>query len=1058
MDLKRRLPQLLRFVRRFVILEPGLSSDGRAGAWTCAGAWTRVLRTLLVLAMVTSWVHAENLTPPLPDSYLSEVWNREHGLPQISVLALAQAADGYLWLGTEEGLVRFDGTDVIVHNRANTPELRSHYIKALHADEAGDLWVGTEDGLLRLRKGKARLFTEDDGLVHPFIQTLHEDAQGRLWIGTLGGVGLLEDGSFRSFTTEDGLPHDIVHSFADAEEGLWIGTEAGLAFLDAQGGIQGVEAALPELRVLALHHDPDGTLWIGTHQGLVRLDGERSTVYSTADGLADPRVNVLFRDQSGDLWVGTDGSGLHRFRGEEWTVLGREQGLPDGTIRAMMEDREGNLWVGTYLGGLVRLRLGMVSYFGVPEGLVNDIAWAVYQDRSQQIWISTNGGLTCLRRDGTSRSFTTAEGLPNNDVRSVAEDRRGRLWIGTTHGMARFDDTVSLDPQSLSAVSISPEIDQAIIRTVLEDSAGNLWITTLGAGAHRLSPSGELRSWTKEEGLPSNEIRAFLEDSAGVFWAGTGDGLARLDGERFETMSMPSLQEQIFALHEDQEGALWVGILDGAVARLKDGKLTSFGTVQGLPEQRIHSILTDAHSDLWLTGNDGIFHVTGETVSQVLLGQRTTVDVMALSESHGMRSGECNGMGSSPSLRSGDGRLWFACIGGAAVVSPAQSSRNEIVPAVHLQRVLVGDQRLDPDVPAELAPGTRDLEFHFASLSLRAPERNQYRYRLEGFDEDWVESHQRSVRYTNLDPGKYRFRVLASNDDGVWNEEGAEFNVTLKPAFYQTGLFLILSLVSAALGLRFLHGLRMQHVLRLKLKRHRIAMLETQISEMERFTYAVSHDLKSPLVTIRGFAGYAGKGLEKGKTEQVHKDLQKIDHAASKMQLMLDELLELSRSGRVIEEDQEVHFGQLAREVAELIEGRIHAAGATVVIAENLPIVHGDRKRLHQVLQNLIDNAVKFTGDQTAPRIEVGVRHKSGDAVLFVRDNGAGIPADQLAKVFETFHRLDSKVEGSGLGLALVQRVVEAHGGRIWAESQGPGFGSTFCFTLPGRRDRPDAF
>ncbi len=1056
-DQKRFLLSLKRSAR------PDRESNPRSAMGFCVGLL--MISTSLLLPLGTL---AQLTIPPLPEGHIFQIWDREDGLPQISVLALAQDTDGFLWLGTEDGLVRFDGIEMKVFDRDNTPELRSQYINELLAPPDGGLWIGTEEGLVRLKDGRFEAFDQSDGLRNDFTRSLHLDVEGRLWIGTVGGLSRFDGNSFHSFTTDQGLPHDAVFAVTDdGAEGLWAGTENGLAHLDARGRVDALDLALPHPSVTALLHDSRGRLWIGTHQGLAYFQDGQLTSFaspaptsqgSAARELADAVISDFFEDRQGDVWVGTDGRGLFRFRSGEWTAFRRRDGLPHDTIRGVIEDHEGNLWIGTYLGGLGRMRTSAISVFGDLEGLVDNIAWTVYQDRSERVWVGTNGGLTCIRRDGSSRSFTTADGLPENDVRTVFEDRQGRVWIGTTRGLARFDKPDELDPRFLNPFPLHPDIDRATIRSVTDSTDGSLWISTLGTGLHRIGPELAVESWTAKNGLPSNEIRAFLEDSAGIFWIGTSNGLVEARNGVILKRPEPSLRVQIFALHEDLQGAIWVGVTSGRVSRIQDGEVTTFGAAQGLPDHRIHSVLTDRKGDLWVTHNDGIYRVVRDQLDRVANGSLQTLEITAFDESHGMRSSECNGLGRPASLETLDGRLWFTCIGGAAVLNPAVRVRNDVPPAVHILEVSADQQTLDSNRPAELPSNTREIEFRFAALSYQAPERNRYRYRLEGFDEQWVEGKERSARYTNLDPGAYGFRLVAANNDGVWNEHGDTFEFSIRPAFYQTGIFLVGCVLLAGLGVRFFHRRRMRRVLRRRLKSNKVEMLEAQIVEMERFTYAVSHDLKSPLVTIRSFADDAAHGLKSQSTDatvDVHKvteDLHTIELAADKMQQMLDELLELSRSGRVVAEEEEIPLHELAREVVGLISGRIQSAGAEVVISDELPTVRADRRRLRQAFQNLIDNAVKFSATQETPRVEIGRRGDPNQPIFFVRDNGSGIPLNQLEKIFQTFHRLNPKVEGTGMGLALVRRVIEAHGGTIWAESDGPGHGATFCFTLPDRQ------
>ncbi len=1036
-----------------------------------------MVRTAIAMAVLLSaqgWSDAARgeTIPPLPEQNAFELWQREQGLPQVSVLAIVQDDRGYLWLATEEGLVRFDGIRFTLFDRDNTPAIGSSYVEALVAGRDGGVWIATRAGLNRFEDGRFTSLTSADGLVDDGLQALYQDRGGQLWIGTAAGLSHLDGEALRNYTTADGLPHDTVWAIHEDRQGrLWIGTEGGLSRFDParptaanEGGNRfttyTTSQGLPHNHVQALYEDRQGRFWVGTLRGIVRFeDGSFIPVALREDG-TEPWVYTFLEDRSGNLWIGTD-DGLKRLRNGVRTSYTTAEGLPDNEVRTLLEDREGSLWFGTRHGGLGRLRKGKFSHFGTPEGLVDDVVWTIYQDRASNVWIGTNHGLTRLGAGGAVTSYTTADGLPGIDVRSLLEDREGDLWIGTyAHGLARLEDG------KFRTYTTADGLAAPGVLGIQQDRHGTLWIATDGGGLNRFK-DGRFTTYDTGDGVAGNVVKGLHQDDRGL-WIGTESGLTRYRNGSFTAFEgqRELADHRVRSIYDDGEGNLWIGTRQGGLSLYREGKITNFSVADGLFDHVAHLILEDDQGRLWITSNKGLSHVRKAELLDFAAGRISAIHSVAYSEADGLRTSEFNGGSQPAGTKTRDGRLWFPTIKGVAVLDPAKLTINEVPPPVRIEEVLV-DQRTVAAGPgdrrAELAPGAREFEFRYTALSFLAPERIRFRYRLEGFDDDWVEAgNRRTAFYTNLTPGSYRFRVIAANADGVWNEVGDAAELFLRPAFHQTWFFAPICLLAAALLAAGIYRLRVTGLLRRTLELQsmqdellaRNAEVETRNAEMERFIYTVSHDLKTPLVTIKGFLGYlrrdaAAVSTDPGAAERVDNDVARIGKAADTMHRLLEDLLELSRIGRLMNPPEAVALSELAEEAAELCAGRITEHGVAVAIDPAMPSVEGDRLRLLEVYQNLIDNAAKFLGEQPAPRVEIGARKDSGEVLCWVRDNGAGIDPRYLEKVFGLFERLDPEVPGTGVGLALVKRIVEVHGGRSWVESQGAGRGCTFYFTLP---------
>ncbi|MBI3131833.1 MAG: response regulator [Acidobacteria bacterium] len=719
--------------------------------------------------------------------FMHDVWQTEQGLPQNSVQAVLQTRDGYLWLGTQEGLVRFDGVRFTIYDRRNTPELGHNGVRCLLQDRAGALWIGTDGGLSRLEGGRWTRFTAADGLPEGQVWALMEDRRGSVWVGTLGGgVARMEGGRFVGQTAGGAHRWRRVNALREDRAGaVWMATEAGLVRLEsgaAQVFTPKDGLAHPDVR--ALLEGRDGSLWIGTVGGLNRLRDGKFTTLTRAQGLTNDLVYSLFEDRMGTLWIGTFGGGLNRLREGKLSAFTLKEGLSNDSIQALAGDQEGSLWIGTEGGGLNRLKEGKLSVIGTREGLTHDTIRAVLEDRRGTLWIGTQGGgLNALKEGGLS-AITPKQGLSNGIVRALAEGGDGSLWIGTYGGGVN-----QLKEGRLSAITTRQGLSNDNVRSMVVDRKGVLWVGTEGGGLNRVE-DGRVTVTTTREGLSNDSIHALAEDREGALWIATSRGLNRLKEGKLTVLTTAEglSNDLVLSLHEGVRGELWIGTYGGGLNRLKEGRLASITTRQGLFDDAVMTILEDDAGLLWMSCNKGIFSVPRREVEEAMEGRRARVTSTAYGTADGMRSAECNG-GQPAGWKTRDGRLWFPTIRGVVVVDPRRLPSNPIPPPVAIEEVLIDGKPAAPG-PLQLQPGTRTLEVHYTGLSFLAPEKVRFKYKLEGFDPEWVEAGgRRTAYYTALPHGAYAFRVLACNNDGLWSEAGPSLAVTVMPRLQERGWF-----------------------------------------------------------------------------------------------------------------------------------------------------------------------------------------------------------------------------------------------------------------------------
>ena len=1028
-----------------------------------SGPTIRALRlgATWVLSAALPWGAALALPPDKAlTQFVLDAWDLEDGLPQISVHAVVRSRDGFLWFATEEGLVRFDGAAFRIYDSANTPEIGHNSIWALLEDKKGTLWIGTYGGgLTTLSDGAFRRITKKEGLPSNSVRTLREDRSGAIWVGTDGGgLARVEDGPrITTFATPQGLPDDRVNSIAeDSAGGLWVGTDGGgLARLhDGSFSTFTSRQGLPDDEVNAVFVDGDGALWTGTDRGLARFEGGAFTRFTKKDGLPEDWVNAVMRDREGTLWVATTG-GLCRMRGGRFEAL-KGHGLPNDNILTLLEDPDGSLWFGTAGSGLARLKDGSASTWGPPEGLSYDITSTILEDRDGTLWIGTYGGGLNRLRDGRLTTLSTKDGLPDAAITALLQDRSGTLWVGTRRGLAR------LEGGSFRAVGAGDAASRAPVRALAEGADGSLWIGTYGAGVLR-SHDGTLARYGRDAGLSHEYVQSLYVDAGGTLWAGTdGGGLNRFEKDRFVPVGQSDGGPvNILSFFETPGGGFWVGT-DGGLCRLNEARLDCHGVRAGLVDI-VYRILEDGLGNLWLSCNKGVVRIAQRDLEDLAAGRRATLDAVAYGRSDGMRAVECNGGVQPAGWRTRDGGLWFPTIAGAVRFDPRRAVAKGSVPPLVIERALVDGREVDPRASVDLPPGRGDLEFHYAALDLLDPHRLAYRYRLEGFDDEWIAAGARRVAYyTHVPPGRYRFQVAAVRSDGAWEAATAAFGFALRPRFRQTPWFYALG---ALAGLAVAWGV---YRLRIRSLETRQAELQAQVSERTQsllesntrleearerqadFVSGVTHELKTPLTLIRlyGETLQYGGGSEKERRAWCEIIVRESD----RLTRLIERVLDFSRVDRGERRYnlEAGDFASVARETLDVYGQYLKRQGFQVEVAvePRLPVTRFDPDAVVDALLNLVDNAAKYSGE--AKYVGIRVRSEGNRVVCEVEDRGQGIPAADREHLFRKFHRGRNAAGkgGYGLGLFLVKHVMDAHRGSVEVESE-PGRGTRFRLVFP---------
>ncbi len=906
--------------------------------------------------------------------YHLDVWTEREGLPQGSVQAITQTRDGYIWIGTRDGLARFDGVSFTVFTAEETPGLASDDVRALHEDREGNLWIGTfNGGLIRYQHGQFVACGRGKGSPSEGVLEIFEDHQGKLWLGTWNGLARFEEGRIEKLGAAQGLNAGNTWSIAEDSSGtIWAGTHKGIwsrreadHFTPADFGPD-----FPRL-IRKLFFDRAGALWVGTiGDGLLRISEGKVTRFTTQDNLPDNKIGNLLEDKDGNLWIGTWG-GLSRFRNGQFSNLTARDGFPHDYIETLFEDREGSLWIGTRGAGLARLRDGAFSFYTTREGLAHNSVKCILQASDGAIWIGYHGGGLDRGKEGRFEHFGAEEGLASNFVWALAEDARGRIWAGTGYppGLQRFENGRFVTVLAREKLPV-----QHGIRAICVDPADNVWFGGDGPSLARYH-NGELRMFGKEHGIPTGLIRTIARDRHGAIWIGTGLGLCRQEGDHFicYTTRDGLSHNAVYSFHEDQDGTIWLGTQDG-LSRFRKGVFAHYGTKDGLFQELIYQLLEDSRGNLWMSSNRGVFSLSKQTIDRFDRGEIPRLTCNAYGAADGMKSTQCDGGTAPAGCQTSDGRLWFPTTTGLAVINPNKLRHNPEPPPVLIEKVVVADKSLNPAELAKLKPDPGQMQIHYTALSFVAPEKVLFKYRLEGLDDAWTEAGARRVAYYNkLPPGQYRFRVIACNNDGVWNEAGASFAFYLAPHFYQQAWFFLACAAAVVLAAWSFH-------------RRRMRQAEAEFSLVLAERSRIARDLHDTLA--QAFAGI-GFQLEAVCAKLVDAPAQAQQHLGMALEMVRHSLGEARRTVMNLR-SQALGNGDLANawnETARQIMGDQPVDFQVQISGVARPLPPRIENDVLRIGQEAITNALRHA---SAQKIHVTLEYHSSRLVLRVADDGRG--------------------------------------------------------------------
>lgn len=1000
-------------------------------------------------------------------------WGESNGIPFI-VNVVAQTPDGYLWLGNESGIYRFDGVKTTHFNRHSVNELIEDDCMAMCVASDSSLYCGMYNGLLiRYKNGRFERIGDKKDFDSKSILSIVEDKKGCLWIGT-DGAGLLkyQDGRIGKVTFSGAkLPLGVQCLECGADNGIWLGSKEGLLYIKDDAICDLKQAPeMENIGVNTLFYDHGGELWIGTTEGEVFL--YQSGVFKSAktlNPLAGSPINGFAKDRDGKLWILTYEYGVNVYD----PVVDRlypvhvDPALTESNGTDILIDIEGDVIITTQGASLFRLRKNLLKSYTTANGLPDNTVMSIYKTPGEEIWIGSETGKVVRYENHRFIDHTKRFGISGKPVFSIGSGQNNPVLVATV------GELIISNERKNDIYRAGQHLPNTLFHAVFMASDSTIWAGT-DAGILTIK-SGKINTIRKEDGLTDDKIFCFHEDLEGGIWVGTQEGGINIikDGRVKKITRSEGLSDNlILCFYQDSDGTMWVGTGHDGLNRIdaKSGKITQLGGLLNYPQAITH-IAEDKAGILWMGTGEGIIAVERADLDSFALGEKKDVRVSYFGPAEGMTAGGCPGGIFPAGLTTPEGMIWFTSLLGITEVDPVGINLPSYTPKVVVQDLLVNNTSFGVSDRYEIPAGALELEISYTAPSFIMPENLQFRYLMEGVDKDWVEAKsRRSAYYNNLPPGDYTFHLQAMNHHGQWGDQVKSVHIHIRPFFTQT-IWFILLLIALIIGIfYFILKYRLRQVREKELERlvrarteeirslnealeqkviERTAQLGATNAELEAFSYSVSHDLKAPVRRIEGLI-VALKEDYGEKLDGVAQDfLAKIVDSVSTMSLLIDELLKLSRIARQELERTEVNLSSMVGKIGEKLIASNPGRRVNFHVEPDL-VVDCDARLMQIALQNLLDNAFKYTGNKEIGEIFSGSMKGEGDKViLYIKDNGVGFDMNHYGKLFTPFQRLhsDDQFTGTGIGLATVRRIIQKHGGTIWAESQ-PGKGTTFFFTL----------
>ncbi|OFY44257.1 MAG: hypothetical protein A2X18_01200 [Bacteroidetes bacterium GWF2_40_14] len=1043
------------------------------------------------------------------DAYIKDVnpqnfssFSKLQGLRHDQVRAIAQDKMGNLWLGTDDGLTRYDGK--YFSHYTTEQGLNNNLILSVLRDKKENLWFGTFNGGVTRFDGRYLTnFTTKEGLPSNVVNCIFQDSRGNIWLGTGAGASKYDGKSFTNFSIKEGLTHNDVRAILEDNSGnIWIATNGGgiSIFNGSTFSNYSENEGLIQNFIGNLFKDSKGNIWLGSaSKGVARFDGERFAIFTETEGLGGNAIRTITQDEEENMWFGTTDSGLTKFDGKYFTHYGLKEGLSSDYVRCFLNDLKGNMWFGTRGAGFTRFDGNLFTHLTTNEGLTNSRVMSILKDTTGNLWLGTFGGYVTKYIFGKEDSlkhnyfsiFGDKEGLRNTRIYSILQDNKGDFWFGTDGwGVSKYDG------KATTTYTTDEGLCNNAIRKVYQDRNNNYWFASYGSGVSMFDGK-EFTNYTKKQGLSANNVLCIQEDSSGNIWFGTDvGGLTCYDGKNFihYTKEQGFFSNTVYSIMKDKDGDLWFGTGGEGLIRY-DGKVfTRYADDAGLNNNHVLSIIQDSKGNIFAGTRFGLNLLKSASVKK-LRDNKVMPHIKSYNYEDGFIGIGCN-IGAI--AEDNDGDIWIGTNDRLTVFHTDAEKADSVPMSLQLTNI----QLFNENVPWTELALKRDttivlhnglsvnkfkfdsisrwyglpeklslfhkhnyLTFSFIGISHTQTKKLRYQYMLEGLDDNWnVLTDRTEASYGNLDSGQYTFKVKAMNSEGYWSNE-VSYQFSIRPPWWNTWWFYISS-VLILMGL--IYGLIIYRERRLMLDKQILQMKvdeqthqltekneELQIinSEKDKLFSIIAHDLRSPFSSFLGLTQIMAEELETLSMDQLQEIAGSMRKSATNLFRLLENLLQWSRiqQGSIPFYPAQIELIPIVEESIALVIDSANKKG--IDITYDVPyntMVYADSNMLQTIIRNIVSNAVKFTAKNGKVNIEARTTTRNS-VEISVSDTGIGMSSsmvDNLFRLGSQTNRTGTDGEPStGLGLIICKEFIDKQGGKIWVESE-EGKGSVFFFTL----------